>query len=666
MLNTLRRVLRKPPRYVVRRVWAEARGHADQWFVTGRAERFDLQALLACGGDRSLSEMWVRLAGLPYLSPVESVDRSQYDRICPGDAERIFAAAELSMQRKVDLLGSGLTALGQPIDWLKDYKSGYGWPRRYWKQIDYINVGRPSDVKFPWELSRLQWAICIGQAYLLTGDDRYAACIRELLEDWIAANPYAWSVNWACAMEPALRILCWTWLFHACNAAPSWQDEGFQATFLRALHLHGEFTERNLEHSDINGNHYTTDAAGLVTAGLFFGKGEAAERWAALGWRILTDELPRQVHEDGVDFEAATAYHRLVLELFLLPALYRRRRGLEVPGWYSQRLVSMVKYTAAYSRPDGSTPLWGDADDGRALPFGGQPIHDHRYLVGAVGAAFAPELLAWCSGPRTELFWLLGTEAESIPNGELPAVVPGSTAFPQGGFYIMRNERDHVFIDCGPVGLAGRGGHGHNDILSFEAVLDGVHLVTDCGAYVYTSSFEERNQFRSTAFHNTPQINGAEANRFFGLFGLHNDAQPELREWLPGSDKDCFRGAHLGYQRLQPGLKPVRRMELSHDRHSLLVEDEFNHPGLSVSVPLHLAPGVVPQRLADDAIALRAAGRQFRLTWSPRESWAVKIEPSRVSPSYGVVVPAYRLSWSNTGPAKALSVRIVPDGRTEC
>ncbi len=35
----------------------------------------------------------------------------------------------------------------------------------------------------------------------------------------------------------------------------------------------------------------------------------------------------------------------------------------------------------------------------------------------------------------------------------------------------MRNNVDHVFIDCGPLGLAGRGGHGHNDCLAFEAVL---------------------------------------------------------------------------------------------------------------------------------------------------------------------------------------------------
>ena len=76
--------------------------------------------------------------------------------------------------------------------------------------------------------------------------------------------------------------------------------------------------------------------------------------------------------------------------------------------------------------------------------------------------------------------------------------------FGDGGFFVMRNAVDHVFVDCGRIGLADRGGHGHNDCLSFEAVLDGVHLVTDCGSFVYTRSFEERNRFRSTASHNTP------------------------------------------------------------------------------------------------------------------------------------------------------------------
>ena len=70
------------------------------------------------------------------------------------------------------------------------------------------------------------------------------------------------------------------------------------------------------------------------------------------------------------------------------------------------------------------------------------------------------------------------------------------------------------FIDCGPIGLAGRGGHGHNDALSFEAWLEGAPLVIDRGSFVYTGSFEKRNEFRSTASHNTPSVDGEEINRF--------------------------------------------------------------------------------------------------------------------------------------------------------
>ena len=61
---------------------------------------------------------------------------------------------------------------------------------------------------------------------------------------------------------------------------------------------------------------------------------------------------------------------------------------------------------------------------------------------------------------------------------------------------------------------SGRGGHGHNDILSFELWLDGINLVTDCGAYLYTASREWRNRFRSTAFHNVVQVDDEELNRF--------------------------------------------------------------------------------------------------------------------------------------------------------
>src|SRR4029077_13276749 len=124
-----------------------------------------------------------------------------------------------------------------------------------------------------------------------------------------------------------------------------------------------------------------------------------------------------------------------------------------------------------------------------------------------------------------------------------PPSAPQSEAFPHGGFYVLRSERAHVIVDCGEVGMQGRGGHGHNDILSFELWLDGTNFVTDCGAYLYTASRDWRNRFRSTAFHNVVQVDDEELNRFFipdNLWQLHDDARPRDVVWRPGKRIDYF------------------------------------------------------------------------------------------------------------------------------
>ena len=260
--------------------------------------------------------------------------------------------------------------------------------------------------------------------------------------------------------------------------SPAWSQETFRCRFLSTLYLHGDFTLRHIEKSDVNGNHYTADLAGLVFAGLFFGNVGDAARWAQLGWSGLLTEFPRQVFVDGVDYEASCAYHRFVFELFMWPALYRRCLGLDVPDEYNRRLLAMAKFTAAYMRSDGTSPLWGDADDARTLPFGGQPVGDW-FVVGIAALALDDaQLASWFSGPRSELTWIFGPErVAKFPHA--PAAAPPSVPNAKmAGCYVMRDGATHVFIDCGPVGLAGRGGHGHNDALSFEAWLDGAPLLS--------------------------------------------------------------------------------------------------------------------------------------------------------------------------------------------
>jgi hypothetical protein len=310
--------------------------------------------------------------------------------------------------------------------------------------------------------------------------------------------------------------------------------------------------------------------------------------------------------------------------------------------------------------------LWGDADDARALPFGCQSLNDHRYLPGIVGLAFdEKELIDLASGSCSEAFWLFGAESASrLKVG--PQQLLNSQAFAEGGFFIMRNDRDQVFIDCGAVGLAGRGGHGHNDCLAFETTLDGTHLISDCGAYVYTESYAERNAFRSTAYHNTPQIDGVEINRFIRpdyLWNLHDDAQPRLITWDVDEEFTIFSGSHTGYLKLDSPVTPTRTILLDHILHSLIIFDEFEGEGEhAVEVPLHLAPGVGAIVELEGMIYLTTASTRFRLLWAAPENYSMRVDSARVSPSYGKIVPITRLSWTRQRSSlSSLIVCAMPD-----
>ena len=650
LIGKIRRGLRKPPRVIVARMLAMARTQTERLRLPGRVAMSEGRLLRELQAS-SLDLLWQRLASRPFPAWLGPCDAAEVDALC-GAHERatLLVRAEDALAHRVDLLGSGPTELGHHIDWHTDFKTGLSWPPRYFADIDYNNPDRPSDVKVPWDLSRLQWLMPAGQAFLLTRDDRYASAVLDVLEQWMSANPCGASVNWSCTMEAALRTLSWAWFFHVFHDAPSWRDAAFRFRFLRALYLHVEFIDRHIERSDVNGNHYTADAAALVVGGLFFGEGQGPQHWQNEGWRILCEEMPRQVFPDGVDFEASVPYHRLVAELFLWSAMHRTAQGLPVEPAYLERLCAMARFARAYSRSDGSVPLWGDADDARALPLGMQGINDHRYLHTLIGLyAGEPDLCHDTPAAVGEVLWALGPEAVRHWLAALPDS-PGSQAFADGGFYVMRSARDHVFIDCGPLGLAGRGGHGHNDCLAFEAVLDGVPLVSDCGAYLYTASYAERNAFRSTAYHNTPQIDGEEINRFIRpdyLWNLHYDAVPRVLAWRAERDHALFVGEHQGYRRLASPVIPRRTILLDFDTHALYIKDEFEGEGMhDVLIPLHLSPGVDVSEIKGNELMLNAGQRHFRVWWPADSGYAVSVENGRVSPSYGVALGVRKLLWS--------------------
>jgi hypothetical protein len=146
----VRRGLRSPPRAVARRLAYEVGVQAERFLAPRRARRFGLAAILRATETPDLESLWRRLSERPYPAHTEAVAPDAYRGLCPGDEERIHAAAEEAAAHRVTLLGSGPVDLGARFDWSTDFKSGVAWPRRFMRDISYVNPHDASDVKVPW------------------------------------------------------------------------------------------------------------------------------------------------------------------------------------------------------------------------------------------------------------------------------------------------------------------------------------------------------------------------------------------------------------------------------------------------------------------------------------------------------------------------------------
>ncbi len=501
----------------------------------------------------------------------------------PKKSKEITQEGKDFLRHNFDLLGSGKINLGPKINWHCDFKSNYCWnskiPSCKIKYGDKEGV----DVKVPWELSRFQHLIALGQAYWLTKDERYTKEFVRQIKDWTKENPVGYGVNWKCTMDVAIRACNWIKGFYFFQNSKKISSE-FINEFSNNLFSHGKYIEKNLEKSwkSFSSNHYLSDVVGLVYLGVFFKNTKKGQKWLNFGIKELKKEMKKQVYSDGCDFEASTYYHRLVLELFffstLLVAVNNENSEKIFGREYTERLYKMFEALLYLLKPNGKMPQIGDNDNGRLHIFGGREISDMRYLL-TMGAIFFqdPRFKIKEFGFNQEALWVFGRKGydawKKLKETTLKDIK--SKAFPDSGWYVMRKNKNYCLVSCGPNGQEGRGGHCHNDKLSFELMINNKDVIVDPGTYVYTAYSEWRNKFRSTAFHNTIVIDNQEQNRLVGneLFLLKNDARTKILEWKTNQKYDNLNVEHIGYARFKDPVVHRRKLIFNKDSGSLIIKD---------------------------------------------------------------------------------------------
>ena len=313
-------------------------------------------------------------------------------------------------QRIWQLVGGGYI----PIDWQRDFISGYRWDERTWHRDIRLGHLPGVDIKVPWELARMQHLpnLALAAHFARQGTPGFQEAsvyeeeMRNQILDFIATNPPGFGVNWSCAMDVAIRCANLLVARDLLVASGASLDEAFEPCFAASIHAHARHIIKNLEWSPVyRGNHYLANVVGLLFAAAYLPSGTEVDSWLVFATQELLTEVQYQFHEDGSNFEASVCYHRLSAEMVLwgfavltglsqekravlahperhrLQALPRLRpRGLEmhpvpgsdsctspVPPWCWDRLRKMANFTEALTRPDGAVVQFGDNDSGRFI-----------------------------------------------------------------------------------------------------------------------------------------------------------------------------------------------------------------------------------------------------------------------------------------------------------
>ncbi|HET9529221.1 MAG TPA: alginate lyase family protein, partial [Blastocatellia bacterium] len=607
----------------------------------------------------------------------EIVAMIKYD--FPAERRRIIHRADRAVCGEFDLLGYKRISFGNPIDWHLDPTTGKRTSLDHWSRIDYLDPEVAGDKKVTWELNRHRHFVTLGQAYWLTGDERYTDAFVSQAASWMDANPPSRGINWASSLEVAFRSIAWLWAWHL--FAPSERIEtAFVTRMLKHLIAHGRHIERYLSHYFSPNTHLTGEALGLFYLGLCLPELARARRWRETGLRILLEQLGVQVRADGVYFERASYYHRYTADFYTHLFVLAEANGLSLPAEIKEKLSLLLDYLMWITKPDGSSPLIGDDDGGRLLALGDREADDFRDTLATGAQLFERGDWKFVAGDAAiETLWLMGPAAiKAYDRIEARPLLARSRAFAESGYYVMRDgwskDSSYVVISCCPQSAAPRG-HAHSDALAIELAALGKSWLVDPGTYTYTADAESRNEFRHSRAHNTVTVDGESQSVPAGPFSWENTASAKAIEFVSRERLDYFAGSHDGYERLADPVKHTREVIFlksgpddcgsgSHSR--LIVRDIFSAQGRhSYALTYHLSPGCVASVNGPAEVQVtEPGGDQLSIYISGQPSLSPRIIEGRVSRCYGEceTAPVVVFEAEGEGPQEFITL-IIPTAK---
>jgi len=420
-----------------------------------------------------------------------------------------------------------------------------GWPAGFHAIESRLDHGRPEDVAagcfdlvgavrslgepmdwvqheashlWRFHLHYFEWAWSLAAA----PDREWArASFARLWRSWSTATAVGRGDAWA-PYVVSLRAWVLCDVFDALAAGTAIEDH-----VRTALRRHAQFLRTHLE-LDVGGNHLIKNLKALIGLGIFLGSPPLLD----LATRHLIRQIPVQVLTDGGHFERSPSYHCQVLgDLLDIRALLVAAGEMPVPE-VDAPIAAMQAWLGAMLGADGEVPFFNDA-----VPVGSARL-----------AQLAPH-----RPPQKRL-----------------AVLAAS------GYVVMHGDRVQVVADVGDPCPEELPAHAHAGCLSFEMWMGDQKVVADAGTSTYEPG-RRRDYERSTAAHNTIEIDGSNQTEVWGTFRAARRAHGRLHQATDDGESITVVASHDGYRHLHGS--PVHRRTWTLSPGRLVVEDHVTSSG---------------------------------------------------------------------------------------
>ena len=563
-------------------------------------------------------------------------------RLTADEKTQLLARADRIVRGMFDVLGFEGLSYGSPVDWQHDPVSRRSATRVHHSRVPYLDSERVGDHKITWEVNRHQWFVTLGQAWILTGDDRYAATAERLLRDWLHANPPKDGINWCSSLELAFRATSWIHGLRLFAAAPAFTD-ACRELLVASASLHALHIERNLSTWFSPNTHLTGEALALLAIGTAWPALPQATRWRDLGWSILVEQLPKQVRTDGVYFEQSAWYQSYTVDFYVIGMVYAAQHGMPVGREFVQRVQLAARALRAVTRPDGTIARLSDDDGGRALPLTTAPFGDMTDSLWRAALALDDDsIIPGAGAGRSALLWLEGSaEFDRMSAKEAGTVGRASVALRDGGWMVLSETgltaaEDHWLVfDAGPHGTRPHA-HSHADALAIDLSVHGVPLLVDPGTRAYVG--DARHRFRSTAVHNTVTVDGRDSSEQGTAFKWNHAANTTAIGFAVSPFACWGSASHDGYDRLPDPVRHRRDILRLAGLYWIMIDTITAASEHTLALTFQAADGVRVERDASHVFTVRSGSVGLRIVLDPLV--AGELESRVVSPAYGLERPA--------------------------